>query len=554
MKKWLKERKVVEAMSFCLLPVLLYGIIGPLEIYVGNPHEFEFILKDFFPVFLIISVAFWLIASVVLIFLPYKLSSILKKFIFAFSIMSYLQNMFLNRKLMNKDGSPMDWTEEGMRYITTVNLIIWIVIVAVCFLIPFILKNIYKKIYFGITSFLSAIQIVAIISLLIQAGSIKYDECQILFSGENQFRMAQEENIIVLVLDSYHNIQFEATMAQYPDIAVALKDFTYYNNADAHYYSTYPSLAHMLTGKEFDYSISEEEWIEDCWQQPSCEALYDAFHNEGYVCDLYYNDLLRNIGVNNIENEGLMSKIDNIIETKPRIRLGLLVSIMEKMTIYKYMPYIMKPYFEVKSHIVQDIAVYDNMECPTPNFLFYEKLLNEGLSIDETIDRKFSFNYIYGLHKPWDTDSNGHKTEEYVTSDETSAGLCVILMEYIEQLKEVGAYDNATIIITADHGLGITMPQPLFLIKLPHSSQDELKVTSAPISHDDFLPTLLDLLGQDYSAYGTTIYDWEEGDCRTRSLWIPGGGGYLIYTYDTDRRELINQTEEDAVLVINPTE
>ncbi len=140
------------------------------------------------------------------------------------------------------------------------------------------------------------------------------------------------------------------------------------------------------------------------------------------------------------------------------------------------------------------------MECPNPNFLFYEKLLSEGLSIDETVDRKFSFNNIYGLHKPWDTDSNGHKTEEYVTSDETSAGLCVIIMEYIKQLKEIGAYDNAAIISTADHGLGIAIKQPLFLIKPSHSSQDEIKVTSAPISHDDFLPTLLDLLDQEYSA------------------------------------------------------
>lgn len=109
MKKRLIERKAVEAMGICLLPVLLYGIIGPLEIYVGNPLEFEFILKDFFLPFLMISGAFWMAASAVLIILPDKLSSILKVFIFTFSIMSYLQNMFLNSKLMNEDGSPMDW-------------------------------------------------------------------------------------------------------------------------------------------------------------------------------------------------------------------------------------------------------------------------------------------------------------------------------------------------------------------------------------------------------------------------------------------------------------
>lgn len=72
MKDYLKDKRVVEAMLLTLFPILLYGIIGPLEIYAGNTNEFIFILKDFFGYFVILSVILWLIASLVLILLPKK--------------------------------------------------------------------------------------------------------------------------------------------------------------------------------------------------------------------------------------------------------------------------------------------------------------------------------------------------------------------------------------------------------------------------------------------------------------------------------------------------
>ena len=92
-----------------LLPVLLYGILGPLEIYAGNVDEFIFILKDFFWFFLGVSVLVWLAGSTVLAFLPEKVRDVLHVMIFIFSVLSYVQNLFFNQKLMNANGTAMDW-------------------------------------------------------------------------------------------------------------------------------------------------------------------------------------------------------------------------------------------------------------------------------------------------------------------------------------------------------------------------------------------------------------------------------------------------------------
>lgn len=552
MKGWLKERKATEAMLLTLLPILLYGIMGPLEIYAGNTDEFVFILKDFFYIFLLLSVVLWLSASFVLIILPKRISNVLRVVVFTFSLLSYLQNMFFNKQLMNTNGSAMEWN--NMRGLMMTNLVIWIVIAGICFVVPFVFKDKYRTIYSGIAAFLSAVQLVAVFSLLIQVIPINYSQKS--FSGESQFMMAPNDNIIVLVVDSWYNTQFEDTLSENPDFENILKDFTYYNNADSHYNYTFPSLSHMLTGYPYDSTITQEEWKEDCWHKPTSESFYAILHSLQYECDLYTAQLSY-VAESPEAVEGIY---DNISEMEPRVQTRLLISLMEKMTIYKYVPYIIKPAFEVQTHVMEQAAFWDGNSATYYNGEFYQKLLDEGLSIDKELNNKFSVNHICGLHQPWNIHADAMPSEIETSKEEVSAGLAVIMIEYIEQLKALEVYDAATIIILADHGIDRSMPQPVFLIKLPNASQESMQITSAPISHDDFLATILEILGQDYTEYGTSVYDWHEGDQHIRELWYPTNrdkenvNGFWVYTYETDRYEIMNKSSEEATLITYPLE
>lgn len=565
MKAWLKQRKVFESLIICLFPVILYGIIGPLEIYVGNPYELNFELKDFFYIFMLISFLIWIIGSLILIFLPEKISAILKVLIFTFSFLSYIQNMFLNKKLINSNGDPMDWSGAEIRHLMIVNLVIWIAVAAVCFIVPLIYKK-YAKIYLGVSAFLSMIQIVAVISLLIRANSVVYKQPPLALNCEDQFTLAANDNIIVFLLDGFSNTWFEYTLEENPDVAEELKDFTYFNNADPHYLATFPSMIHMLTGTVLDRNSSREEYLNECWKTPFCEYFWDTLHSKGYVCDLYYREEPIYIGGS---YENLIGKMDNVSERQRIVRTDLLIRLMEKMTIYKYAPYIFKPRFEVYSYVMQEVATWDfdnffgdnrNVSLGQ-NGIFYEKLYNDGLNIDETIDNKFSFNFLTGLHAPRLTLADGMYSETETSIEETSVGCIRILLEYIDQLKELGIYDDATIIITADHGRDLTDPQVMFLIKSPNRVNEELKISSAPVSHDDLLPTILDILEVDYNEYGKSVYDWDDNSLRRRELWVPvinmetgfGYDGYFIYSYDTDRNEIREKTEEDAEYLSMPT-
>ncbi len=172
----------------------------------------------------------------------------------------------------------------------------------------------------------------------------------------------------------------------------------------------------------------------------------------------------------------------------------------------------------------------------------------------------FSVIHLMGLYDLWHTNADGTYSVEETSLSETSEGVAVVMQEYIRQLKalEGDVYDNATIIITADHGIDRNTPQPIYFIKPPYVSQEEMQITSAPISHDDFQATVLTCIGQDTSGYGTSVFDWKEGDQRTREYWFPadrvvdGAKGFYVYTYDTDRYELMGLSAEEGIFVPYP--
>lgn len=548
MKSYKEKLKI--SLAFTLLPILLYGVLGPLEVYAGNVDEFIFILKDFFWVFLGVSLLLWILGSAALALFPEKVENVLCVAVFVFSILSYIQNLFLNIKLMNMNGSAMDW--DSLQGTTKVNLTIWVIIALILAVIPFIFKKKYQKIYMGIALFISAVQLVTAISLLITTLPITYRQKTV--SAEGQLEVAPNSNVIVLLFDSCYNTQFEETMAMHPEIAETLKDFTYYDNADCHYNFTFPSLAHMMTGAEYDCNMTPEEWRIACWHEERSDNFYNTLHELGYECDLYSDGYIhKNVGpIENIEHI-----IANVTETIPQIDYHLLYIELEKMTIYKYMPYILKPRFEVYDYVIHDIALWEDNEVPHENGDFYQALTEEGLSVDMSLNNKFSVIHLMGLHEFWHTNSDGTYSAEETTLSETSEGVAVVMREYLEQLKALGGgiYDNATIIITADHGISRNTPQPVYFIKPPHTSQEEMQVTSAPISHDDFQATVLTCIGQDTSGYGTSVFDWTEDDQRTREYWFPadrvvdGARGFYVYTYETDRYELMGLPDEEGVYV-----
>lgn len=449
--------------------------------------------------------------------------------------------MFMNRKLSETNGNFMQW--DSLQLYSTINTFLYILIILATVIISYLIKERWEKFSLYTASFFIIVQLIAVFSLLLTPHPSKNSNLNMQLSGQEQFEVASDKNIIVLVLDMFDNTLFEKYLEESSDRLTLLKDFTYYDNADSHYFVTFPSMTHMLTGVEFDFYSSPEIWLESAWNSPKANDFYSILTEKNYKCRLYFNPTDLGYIYGNIGN--LYGKFDNICEVEQDYDNNKLIYLLGKMSIYKYVPYKLKPHFEVLTSEFSKVLLYNNDIKPVgDNGEFYKKLTESGLSIDYETDNALIIEHINGIHGPFTIDERAQMVTDS-NIDLTIKGLFVILDEYLTQLKGINKYNDSTIIITADHGSASYYGngyQPIFLIKEHGESHISMIKNSAPISADDFQATILSILEEDYAAFGTSIYDWHGEDTRERSVFYPQAEDsthyFYRYTYLTDKNEL----------------
>lgn len=538
------RERFLRALPAVLLPVISYGILGPLEIYYGNASEFLFTAGDFLLPLLGIALAALLAVSALLALLPPRIYCPACALVMGFGVASYVQNMFLNKKLSEADGSAMQWEE--LSAWTALDAVIWAVLLLAALAACFLLHRQWNTILLAVPGFLCAIQLVAAVSLAFTPHPTVNSRLQL--SGEDQFRVGSSENIIVFVLDTVSNDHLTPALWLYPDLLDGCEDFTRYTNADCGYYTTFPSMTHMLTGDPFDFNADTwENWLSSAWHSEKSQSFYAALHSAGYTCRLYSPDMY-NYGT----AENLQGSFDNVMEVPRTVKTGQLLTLLEKMSAYRYLPYLCKPSFEVLSVEFADVVEYPEVQpAIDSNTEFYTGLQTQSLNTDSSVQKAFIVQHLFGVHGPYTTAADGTYVDE-TGPDQAVKGCFVILQEYLTQLKQLGLYDSSTIIITSDHGHAeYSGLQPIYFIKQAGETHTEMPVNTAPISHDDFQATILALAGQDCSEFGTSIFDWQPGQERERTLYIRekddnyptlrGNDAFNVfykYTYTTDGTEL----------------
>lgn len=563
-KTRLKKIMITFLVSFLFTFMLL--IFGPAEIFFANITEFDFVYGEFGGY--LAAAAFFgaVILTVVLAFLPDKLYRVLLSVVFGISAAGYLQVMFLNKNLDLLGVNPEGYKVAAGQ--AAGNLLIWLVVIAAVIVLAFLKKELWKNAITYLSAFLLCIQLVAFVSLLITADQSAYTypeaEGQWHLSGEKQYTVSAEKNVIVLILDFFSNQYLEPLENAYPGATDFLHDFTYYSNTDCTYFGTFPSLPHMLTGVEVDMSCGVNEWCEQIWNSENTESFYGMLSEKKYVANVYTPDTNILCGLNDVEL--LNGKLSNMANSAQEIDIfyKLLFKTMAKMSAYRMFPDILKPEFYANIDEYSDIVSVKENKINHNNYDFYQGLLEQGLSIDKN-SNYFIVQHLMGPHL-YTTDELGYYKEDS-TLEETAKGCMVIVEEYLNQLKALGVYDDATIIITADHG-GPYDSQVIFYMKEPGETHEKTPVTNAPISFNELLPSIAEAVGADYTQYGQSVHDFSEDEKRERTVWLRMYDGayptvpcytgdkngdsnvYYGYTYTGDIEDLLKQTETGPSVVV----
>ena len=485
-----------------LLPAILlltvtYAVYTPSSLFLENIDEFMIDYINIAPIIICVALLLWIIINGAAICLTTEKNiHYYIALIFALSLCAYIQQNFLNPNLPSLDGTPIDWAAYSVE--GKISAIFWCLCIIIIIAAAFYFKDKSEKIIKYIAYFLSAVQLVSLIILIITMrlpANAKYG-----FSKIDEFTLGSQENIVIFIIDTLQSSVLEEYLSSdaYPE--GSLDDFTCFNNAVSGGAPTHVAVPLLLTGIEYDPMQSFKEYQQEIWEETS---IYDDMHERGYDVRFFTtNNAISNIPNNVADNYGIT--IDSHIDD--HYEFGKL---LYKLANFYTMPQFLKQQFWMTTETIMETVNNSNITYSTNNVTFY-KDMQSAEHIQVNYDKAFRLYHLRGVHSPYYTNEYLQGVEYgSVTELQQLQGVLMALYSYIDEMKNAGVYDASTIIILGDHGKheqNNTESNPAVLIKQPYETH-ELSYNSAPIHFRNIVATMANTIMEDYSAYGPCVND-----------------------------------------------
>ena len=495
-----------------IVPVLLFWIILmvlylPNELYIGNVNDMDLPYGIFVRTMIFEALMYFVIYTVFSVcFMTERQFGLLCEIIFAIAAACYLQEILLNGKMDVLDGSIQTWSVLQI----IVNLLIWIAIIGLSIGLKHILKRDMIKIYSTICIYLSIIQLVTWGYLGLTTDFPKMEN-NLELTTDARLELDSENNVIVFVLDWFDVQVAEKILAKNENFMEPLHDFTWYRNTTSAYAYTIMSVPYLLTDVEWQYDMEESDYMKYAF---SNSTLLKDIADRNYDIGLYTS------------KKCVSSEVKDIVTNYINITTQgwNYNGIMEQMlhcSKYKSYPFVLKEKYRYTGDDIFMAIRQAGVHSITNDDVFYDDLVYKGIEVRDNskYDGVFRFYHLNGVHPPIKKDlpTMGQRSLE-------------IIYEYMEQMKDAGIYDDATIIITADHGhnflnrkdrlhsLELDVPSsPILFVKRPNETHEgEPLISMAPVSHTDMGASIIKAVNGDYTKYGEAFDDIEEDSQRIR--------------------------------------
>lgn len=530
----------------------------PSETYINNLSDYNFPYQSFAGIKLIEFIVYWILYTLVVSFLKNKLCRCVYAITWALNLCIYIQYMFMNHNLIFLDGESMVW--DDYTAFSVITLGVWILILAISLLFEFKYEVLFRKISKTVLSVIGGLQLISLCLMIVISGNKIFKTNYSYMSKSEQFVVSENKNVIMFILDAVDNLYFEELMKTNPELFDEFKDFTFYKNTCSVFDSTPTSISQMLTGMDFSVELTGEEWYYEAWHGARANAFFERFHQSDYIINGY------TIASNTAENyEGKFDNYQKYIDTKNNISISVnyqaLSKDFDKLSLYRALPFIFKRFIGMEYVDFNGNIHFSDSPC----YLNNDFDNNLDLRKSENNKNYFVVQHLRGTHPPVDD------------AAAESAYLLKIMQKYIIQLKKLGVYDDTALIITSDHGMHNDSQEklaavPILMTKRIHENGEAIKISNAPVYHEDIQSTLLDCAGlyngkTDLEQFGRSVFDIQENENRERTWydrrhedsfsnvnsidslgWAwDGCNAYFAYTYAGDADTLRGLVESGEV-------
>ncbi|MDR2673256.1 MAG: LTA synthase family protein [Coriobacteriales bacterium] len=516
-----------------IIAVLLAGafsfsfvLFSCIDLFVNNTDGMPFPLTMILGPTVLLFLAVFVVLALMLAVLRGRVFDCATCLVFGATLALYIQGNFLNSGLGQLTGDTPDW--ESMLPDMIGNAIICALIV----LLPLVIWLFAKKAYQGLVRFvpalLIAMQLVALVVGLSTSGVLgdRLDD-ETFLSDAGLYEVSPGHNTVVLLLDRLDQRYIEELLAREPDFfAGRLDGFTRYTNNLATAGRTYPSVINMLTGANYQFEVPADDFMRSSWQGGS---FLPTLRQSGSICNIYteYNYAY-------LDGNDLKGSADNVDSGPATIDAINSLGTIMTVSAYRYLPLAFKPAFWLST---EDIATHvsyrgkKGTRYESDDHGFFARLRTQGLDVSTTSADRFTFIHCKGTHPPFDVDYDFNKVPRDQSSLYYQARFAFSLVfEYLDNLRQLGLYDDATIIITGDHGYTVNLDwhgdyYPLqepeltgLFVKLSGETGTPLRFSSAPVNSDQLRATVLEQAGLDYADFGPTYAQVPPDSSRLRQF------------------------------------
>lgn len=473
------KKRLIEGFIFVFVFIFILFFYIPAETFFSSFQDFCYPYWLLVKASMVDAVFYTLMFTLIIGVLNDKFYGITRAVGTGLLIAIYVQYMFMNGSIGFFDGSVYDISKHVLE--TIINTLVWLVLIIVPLVISLKNNKILLKPSMYITYILGMLHIVSYILLLITADKQCFKYASTYYDFSEQFVVGNNKNIVVLIIDAADNdVLVNDIIKNNNPIMDNFSDFNIYTNTSSVYDYTNHSQLQMITNFPFDNTCVSQKRREIAWNTPWAKEFYKRFHEAGYRINFY-----------NLENETseyVIGNVDNarLVENEnigiQYINYKVIRGRSSEITRFRVLPNILKMKVSFKNMFKgnEQIIVYNIDKGSYDNEDFAD---NCSLSLGDN-DNYLIFNHTRGVHLPNDKIENYEYCLNYAN-------------KYIDEMKRLGTYDDATIIITSDHGhieettTELEPATPIFMIKHANESHNKYVLNDAPISHSDIMATLL---------------------------------------------------------------
>ena len=320
---------------------------------------------------------------------------------------------------------------------------------------------------------------------------------------------SKSKNVLLLVIDSLSNADFEKMLANDDKLKDCFEGFTFYKDCVGAYPYTRGAVPHILTGLFEDNSKTLSESVATHLELQSIPAILRniGFRTEAYGFGVPY--VLHSAVWDNIT--GSPCNMPTFFDMSRVIfQLGLKIT---PVCVHKYLIKLWlkafprwkgPPYWGISFPAgIYDVSRIEEIE---------EK------AVADCDSRVFKYEHFWGGHMPYLLDeSTQFRDPSYAMRDrdEQVKAALKLVCRYLAVLKRLHIFDNSLIFILGDHGLVEQEAFPMMLWK-PYNDTKPLRMSSKPVPQADVIKTICDEFGLALNDEYARAFGVEEEMPRTR--------------------------------------